>query len=301
MFERLPNLDRSRLVFGVGAVGGKGLGIQEVHREPMGKASPPLDGSEVRAPVEIEESVHPPDQGGQRQTRGLDRIGGGVGPGPEKQDMSNHGGTKYCWNGREARSLQKGSVSGLLSRLGMSGPRYLWGMRGSQPYGPLVLPLARWTGTSGEVHIVAKASDCPALLETDVVGDVFVEGRADINPAQIVVKLLVRCQTREICGRSLEEFDHPLEFPVQILLHRSSSVQGVVWEEDGDEAFEATISEDLHELEIEEIVRQSVVLERPISPVKPGTPLPEGVVEEGAEDSVDPRWEALRKIRGELN
>jgi uncharacterized metal-binding protein YceD (DUF177 family) len=174
-------------------------------------------------------------------------------------------------------------------------------MRGSQPYGPLVLPLARWTGSRGDLHLIASASECAALRETDVVGDIVVDGHADINPSQIVVNLQVRCQTREICGRSLEEFEYPLEFPVHILLHRTASVQGAVWEEDGDDAFEASISEDLHELDIEEVIRQAVVLERPISPIKPGTPLPEGVLEEGDGVSSDPRWEALRKIRGDLN
>ncbi len=132
-------------------------------------------------------------------------------------------------------------------------------------------------------------------------GDVFVEGHADITPREIVVNLQVRCHTREICGRSLEEFEHPLELPVQILLHRSLTVQGVVWEDDGEDVFEASISEDLRELDIEEVVRQAVVLERPISPVKPGTPLPEGVLEEDVQEALDPRWEVLRKIRGSLN
>ena len=167
--------------------------------------------------------------------------------------------------------------------------------------GPLALPLARWTGLRAEIRLTAPASACAVLQETDVVGDVEVEGHADITPREIVVALKLRCHTREICGRSLEEFEHPLDIPVQILLHRSTTVQGVVWEDDGEEVFEASISEDLRELDIEEVLRQAVVLERPISPVKPGTPLPEGVLEEEVQEALDPRWEALRKIRGNLN
>lgn len=285
----------------MGAVGGEGSRIQEIHGEPVGVAVLPLEGGEIRAPVEIDEPVNATDQGGERSTSGFDRIGGGVGLGPQKQDVPYHGPRKYCRNPPKARSRPKGEVSMRPSRRRVSRPRYLCDMLGAQSHGPLVLPLARWTGSTGEVRLVAKASECPGLRETDVVGDVRVEGHADINPAQIVVKLLVRCRTLEICGRSLVEFEHPLEFPVHILLHRSSSVQGVVWEEDGDEAFEASISEDLHELDIEEVLRQAVVLERPISPIKPGTPLPEGVLEEDGGAAIDPRWEALRKIRGDLN
>ena len=167
--------------------------------------------------------------------------------------------------------------------------------------GPLVLPLARWTGLRAQFRLDSPASACVLLQETDVVGEVVVEGHADITPREIVVNLQIRCHTREICGRSLEEFEHPLEIPVQILLHRSTTVQGVVWQDDGEDVFEAAISEDLRELDIEEVLRQAVVLERPISPVKPGTPLPEGVLEEDVQEALDPRWEALRKIRGNLN
>lgn len=133
-------------------------------------------------------------------------------------------------------------------------------------------------------------------------GTVAVDGHADVNPREIIVSLQVHCTTREICGRSLEEFEHPLDFPVQILLRRSNSVLEFQWEEDGDEAFEATISEHLRELDISEILRQAVVLERPISPIKPGTPLPEGVLpEDDLEKPIDPRWDALRQFRDSEN
>jgi uncharacterized metal-binding protein YceD (DUF177 family) len=172
----------------------------------------------------------------------------------------------------------------------------------SSPVGPLALPLARWTGSRSDIHLEADASQCPLLLEADVVGRVVVDGHADVNPRDIVVSLQVRCATREICGRSLEEFEHPLDFPVQILLHRSTSVLEFQWEDDGDEAFEASISEHLRELDISEVIRQAVVLERPISPIKPGTPLPEGVLEEDdLERSIDPRWDALRQFRDSEN
>ena len=174
-------------------------------------------------------------------------------------------------------------------------------MSGSSPIGPLLLPLARWTGLRAQIRLNAPASACAVLQEADVVGDVLVEGQADITPREIVVSLKLCCHTRETCGRSLEEFEYPLDIPVQILLHRSTTVQGVVWEDDGEDVFAASISEDLRELDIEEVLRQAVVLERPISPVKPGTPLPDGVLEEDVQEALDPRWEALRKIRGNLN
>lgn len=175
-------------------------------------------------------------------------------------------------------------------------------MKGSQSTGQLALPVVRWSGPSADVKLSAQASDCPVLSEADVVGLVTVEGSADIGPKEIVVQLQVRLSTREICGRSLEEFEHPMEFPVKLILRRSSEVQGAVWEDDGEDVWEANISDDLRELDIEEVLRQAVELERPISPVKPGVPLPEGVLPEDAQDKlVDPRWEALKRFKDGLN
>lgn len=174
-------------------------------------------------------------------------------------------------------------------------------MKGSQPIGPLVLPVVRWSGlSSAEIRLRASASDCLVLSEADVVGEVAVEGKADIGPKEIVVDLQVKLSTREICGRSLEEFEHPMEFPVKLLLRRDTSVQGVLWEEDGEDVWEARIADDLRELDIEEVLRQAVELERPISPVKPGVPLPQGVLpEQDAPDRkpIDPRWAALGKLK----
>lgn len=174
-------------------------------------------------------------------------------------------------------------------------------MKGSQPIGPLVLPVVRWTGSSAEIRLQADAKDCPILSEADAVGPVIVEGKVDIGPKEMVVDLRVRLSTREICGRSLEEFEHPLDVPVKLVLRRSNEVQGAQWEEDGEDVWEARISDDLRELDIEEVLRQAVELERPLSPVKPGTPLPAGVLpEQDDEDSkpIDPRWEALRRLKG---
>jgi uncharacterized metal-binding protein YceD (DUF177 family) len=169
---------------------------------------------------------------------------------------------------------------------------------GTPSCGPLALPLARWIGSTAEISLDVPAQECPALQEAQVVGVLQVRGRADLG-SDIVVTLQVRCSTREICGRSLEEFEHPLDFSVQILLHRSTSVRDFQWEDDGEDVFEASIANDLRELDISEVIRQSVELERPFSPIKPGTPLPEGVLpEDAATEVIDPRWEALRKLKG---
>ena len=172
-------------------------------------------------------------------------------------------------------------------------------MKRSDPTGPLALPLVRWTGTSAEIHLCADAAQCAVLSQADVVGKVVVEGKASLSDREIVVELRVEATTREICGRSLEEFENPMSVPVQLLLHRSESVQGAVWEEDGEDVWEASVSDDLRELDIEEVLRQAIELERPISPVKPGVPLPPGVLpeEDRLQETTDPRWDALRRLK----
>lgn len=174
-------------------------------------------------------------------------------------------------------------------------------MKGSIPSGPLILPIARWTQSRVELDTRFPSDESPDLKEADVVGEVRLHGHIDIGPKDFVLHLQVDCRTREICGRSLEEFENEMSAPFQILLHRSGRCPEVDWNDDNDEVFEATIPADLRALDIAEVVRQVIELERPISPIKPGTALPPGALPEEeptAESPVDPRWARLAKLKG---
>lgn len=147
-------------------------------------------------------------------------------------------------------------------------------------------------------------SSIPGLQDTSLAGSLQIVGIADVGTKEIVVHLTVTCRTHEICGRSLEEFEADLSFPLTILIRRAKSIKQVAWDEESDETFEVDIPEDLRELDITEVLRQAIELERPISPIKPGVMLPEGILPDDEpiaatpDEPVDPRWDALRKLKG---
>ena len=169
----------------------------------------------------------------------------------------------------------------------------------------VLLPIVRWTSPREPVHLEFLASGIPDLAESKVVGTISLDGYADVNVRETIAHLTVSCRTLEICARSLDEFEFELTYPLAILLRRQKSTTKPDWEDDGEETFQVTVPEDLRELDITEIIRQTIELERPLSPVKPGVEIPEGVlpddvpiVEEVEEEPIDPRWEALRKLKG---
>lgn len=170
----------------------------------------------------------------------------------------------------------------------------------------VVLPIVRWTSPRETVHHEFLASDIPDLAESQVVGSIVLEGYADVNPRETIAHLTVSCKTLEICARSLDEFEFELTYPLTILLRREKSTKKPDWDEDAEETFLVTVPEDLRELDITEIIRQTIELERPLSPIKPGVDLPEGVlpddvpIEEAKDEpAADPRWNALRNLKGQ--
>jgi uncharacterized metal-binding protein YceD (DUF177 family) len=170
----------------------------------------------------------------------------------------------------------------------------------------VLLPIVRWTAPREPVHLEILAEDIPDLAESQVVGTIVLDGYADVNVRETIAHLTVSCKTREICARSLDEFEYELTYPLTILLRREKSTKKPDWDEEAEETFMVTVPEDLRELDITEIVRQTIELERPLSPIKPGVDLPEGVlpddvpIEEPKEEpEADPRWNALRKLKGQ--
>lgn len=163
------------------------------------------------------------------------------------------------------------------------------------------LILVRWHGSLLPLELRFDASAVPVLAEADAVGEIAISGQADLGHRDIVVNLTVHGHTREICSRTLDEFEHPFEIPIHILLRKSSSIHEIEWGDDDEETFSVTVPEEMRELDISEIVRQCIELERPISPIRPGAPLPQGVLPDDIpveEPRTDPRWDALRGLKG---
>ncbi len=165
----------------------------------------------------------------------------------------------------------------------------------------VLLPIVRWTAPREPVALTIESDTIEELKDAQVVGPVRVSGYADVGSRETIAHLQVACRTREICGRSLEEFEAELDFPFTILIRRQGSIKTPQWEDDGEETYQVVVPEDLRELDVTEVLRQAIELERPLSPIKPGVDLPEGVLPEEApqEEPIDPRWEALRKLKGQ--
>lgn len=162
------------------------------------------------------------------------------------------------------------------------------------------LLLVRWHGSRLDLNLRFDSSLVPVLGEAEVVGELDISGEADLAGRDIVVKLVLRGQTRELCGRTLEEFELPFELPFHLLIRKSKTAGDVEWDDENEEeTFHVTVPEEHRELDISEMVRQCIELERPISPIRPGAPLPEGALPEDipVEPPTDPRWDALRGLR----
>lgn len=169
----------------------------------------------------------------------------------------------------------------------------------------VLLPIVRWTAPREPISLTFASEGIAGFEEAQIVGPIRLEGVADVGSRETILHLTVRCRTREICGRSLEEFEAELSFPLEILIRRQKSTKAVEWEDDGEETFQVEVPEDLRELDVTEALRQAIELERPLSPIKPGVELPEGVlpddvpIEEAKDEpAADPRWNALRKLKG---
>lgn len=161
------------------------------------------------------------------------------------------------------------------------------------------LILVRWHGNLINLQLRFDSTTVPALVEAGVVGEMEIVGNADLAGKDIVVALELRGNTLEICSRTLEEFERPFAIPLNLLIQKSKPHSEVEWGDDDDDTFHVSVPEEHRELDISEIVRQSVELERPISPVQPGATLPEGVLPDDipVERPPDPRWDALRGLK----
>lgn len=161
------------------------------------------------------------------------------------------------------------------------------------------LILVRWHGSKLVLQLRFDAASVPSLAEAEVVGAMEIAGEADLAGQDIVVNLSLRGTTRELCSRTLEEFEQPFDIPLHILIRKSKNHSEVEWADDEEETYHVSVPEEHRELDISEIVRQCIELERPISPVRPGAALPEGVLPDDipVERPVDPRWDALRGLK----
>lgn len=104
------------------------------------------------------------------------------------------------------------------------------------------------------------------------------------------------------CVRSLDTFEYPIESDVVFEVHKDQRLREVKLDDEDDELFKLTIPVLQESVSIAEVIRQLVVLQEPMNPVKdPERDFIWREEEPAAEDVVlDPRWEKLKALKQKL-
>lgn len=171
-------------------------------------------------------------------------------------------------------------------------------------------PIGLWRDGVHQVHLSFPAAGCPELVEAGALGEVRVDGKSDSTGSRLWLDLVMTVTVSTECARSLEPFELTFEAPVKLIVNRALSHAQVDWDYEGEEEFTVNVPETHVELDVGELLRQCLELERPLHAVKPGVDLPDGVESEDVplpetrdeeevptEEPIDPRWAALRKLR----
>lgn len=104
------------------------------------------------------------------------------------------------------------------------------------------------------------------------------------------------------CSRSLERFDNAFETPIRFWVEVVHGLAGQELDDSDDEVFGFRVSQAQKYVDVTECVRQLVILQEPLHPVKDD---PDGdfVWEAGEKPQVseeDPRWEKLKTLKDKL-
>ncbi|MFK7847774.1 MAG: DUF177 domain-containing protein [Rhodothermales bacterium] len=136
----------------------------------------------------------------------------------------------------------------------------------------------------------------PLGLDPEVFRELHVEARVDFGPSRIFVTVHTRANAKLVCDRTLVEFDQFIEGRHQILFSSTTLVEDM--DEQDDDVRELGAGDE--EIDITDVVRDSFALSVPVRKVAPGADSEEIPLVFGVSDqegpSIDPRWEALRKL-----
>lgn len=151
----------------------------------------------------------------------------------------------------------------------------------------------RITSLKEGIHHVDLHPEASALdLDPDVFQNVHVEARLDRRTDRILVMLTARATATLVCDRTLKPFEQPLEGTYDVLFAPPEIAEG-------DEEVRVLLPAD-QEIDLTEPARDTLLLAIPARCVAPGAEdeaLPERFGAPSGDDAIDPRWEALRKLR----
>ena len=143
------------------------------------------------------------------------------------------------------------------------------------------------------LHFTPTADDLG--LDPALFGDVAVEARLDVGTGRIVAHLDARATAHLVCDRTLVPFDEPVAGGYDVLYTNDAALAA-----DGDDDVRYVAPSEPF-LDLADVVHDTLLLALPTRRVAPGAdasdlPLSFGAASDEP-DALDPRWEALRRLR----
>jgi uncharacterized protein len=145
-----------------------------------------------------------------------------------------------------------------------------------------------------EVVLYPRADDLN--LSEEEFGSIEVRARLDIGDQQILAQLEVSVDSKLTCDRTLVPFTQTVEGQFTIVFTRKALNSG--------DAVEAVkyLDPSARELDVSDELRDTILLAVPLRKVAPEASEAELVLKYGDDvvgASIDPRWEALRKLKSD--
>lgn len=154
----------------------------------------------------------------------------------------------------------------------------------------------------GLYEITLEPSPEEVGLDAEVFSDIVVEARLDHQEERTLVAFTAKADATLECDRTAVMFEQPVEGTYAILFVLPERFGGFDDESDDDIRPLPPAGADL---DITDAVRDTLLLALPIRRVAPGAedepiPVTFGAILDDEGNAVDPRWEALRKLRDNL-
>lgn len=128
-----------------------------------------------------------------------------------------------------------------------------------------------------------------------------------------VNSFVLKCHLESVqileCSRTLKDFRNPVDFTFEVIVTLNSKTErslGIDYTDNmhkmhnmDEGAYEVCVHSHETNFDISEIIRQEVLLQEPMIPIDPEADTQEWIEAEEEKEKVDPRWAALKKLKGE--
>ena len=138
-------------------------------------------------------------------------------------------------------------------------------------------------------------------LDSDMFKEVELFVQLDYHPSRVFVKIYVDSIANLTCDRTLVGFEHTVEGEYNILYSGPEMFEGMEQEEEDIRL----LTSDMEEIDLTDAVRDTLLLALPQRRIAPGAEDEDIKLQFGAPEvegvDIDPRWEALRVLKGEAS